>query len=133
MLLQPLHTWYFSATAYGSGSYFAKFSWYSAQKLYAQPNKDGVQFVFQTRVLTGDYCKGQHEHKVAPFKDKTKTQQYDSVVNDMKNPYIYVVFSDDAAYPDYIVKFVKWKLFNLIANHEISLTADSRFYFYAII
>ena len=98
---------YFAATVYGCGSYFAKYSWYSAYPIYARPNSEGYQFVMQTRVLTGDYCKGEREYIAAP--PKNATQRYDSVVNQMRDPYVFVVFDDAAAYPDYILKFVALK------------------------
>ena len=60
-------------------------------------------FIIQTRVVTGEYIKGDNSMKAAPYKNPAL--QYDSVVNDENNPSIYVVFHDAAAYPEYIIKF----------------------------
>jgi len=44
--------------------------------------------------------------KAAPYKNNSTTEQYDSVVEDIQNPTIFVVFHDAAAYPEYIIKFI---------------------------
>ena len=43
--------------------------------------------------------------KAAPYKTNAQTQQYDSVVDNVNNPSMYVVFNDASAYPEYIIKF----------------------------
>ena len=92
----------FTAVVFGYGSYFARESAYSCQ--YATPNIKGEKFIIQARVITGEYIKGTRSMESAPFKGDT-AQQYDSVVNDIRRPTIYVVFHDAAAYPEYIIKF----------------------------
>ena len=59
--------------------------------------------MMQTRVVTGDWTKGDHKMKAAP--PKNASENYDSVVDDVANPTIYVAFHDVAAYPDYIIKY----------------------------
>jgi len=84
----------FLGTVYGSGSYFAKDFAYS----YRYGKK-----IFQCRVLTGRFCQGSAEMKVAPWLDKGQGVLYDSVVNSVVNPEIFVVFSDNHAYPEYLI------------------------------
>ena len=38
---------------------------------------------------------------------KADGQQYDSLVDNISNPSIFVVFPDAAAYPEYIIKFTQ--------------------------
>lgn len=59
--------------------------------------------MFQVRVVVGDYALGKEDMKDAPFKDDGV--QYDSVVDDMENLQMFVVFKDVAACPEYLIKF----------------------------
>ena len=43
--------------------------------------------------------------KSAPYKSGDSTTQYDSVVDDVDNPNIFVIFRDTVAYPEYIIQF----------------------------
>ena len=67
--------------------------------------------MFQGTVVTGEYCKGNEEMVAAPWKTDESgeyiqpMQQYDSVVDNVNNPAMYVVFDDYAAYPEYLIKF----------------------------
>ena len=68
------------------------------------------QFMFYVRVLTGDYT-GANGHKgliAPPPKDPSKSTAilYDSVVDDMKAPTMYVVFDNDQSYPDYLITYI---------------------------
>ncbi|XP_067933230.1 protein mono-ADP-ribosyltransferase PARP14-like [Watersipora subatra] len=94
-----------NATVLGCGSYFAKNTSYSAQNTYSRPNAQGHKYIIQTRVITGEYCKGSKRMRAAPYKPNKPTEQYDSVVDNPNNPFIFVVFHDASAYPDYIIKF----------------------------
>lgn len=87
---------------YGVGSYFARDSSYSYR--YAQPNPSGDRYMMQTKVITGEWAQGSQGIKAAPYKSN-QIHQYDSVVDNMQGPSIYVVFHDVAAYPEYIIKF----------------------------
>jgi len=62
--------------------------------------------MFLARVLTGDYCKGNSSLKAPPVKDEHDNRLYDSVVDDVSNPNIFVVFKDSSVYPSYLVTFV---------------------------
>ena len=59
--------------------------------------------MFACRVSVGVYCRGVRD---APVPDPRKGYLlYDSTVNDMANPSIFVVYHDAQAYPEYLVKF----------------------------
>ncbi|GLD53861.1 poly [ADP-ribose] [Lates japonicus] len=95
-----------NATAYGHGTYFAVNASYSANPTYSRPAADGSQLMFVARVLTGLYTQGQSGMKVPPpLNDQQPHDRYDSVVDKLDNPGMYVVFHDNQAYPDYLITF----------------------------
>ncbi|CAI5669249.1 unnamed protein product [Oreochromis niloticus] len=95
-----------NATSYGRGTYFAVKASYSAKPTYSKPAADGSQLMFVARVLTGVYTQGQSDMKVPPPRNPQQPHdRYDSVVNRMYNPSMYVVFHDNQAYPDYLITF----------------------------
>lgn len=105
MLLNP-YLLLFSATAYGHGTYFAVNASYSAHPTYSKPAADGSQLMFVARVLTGVFTLGQSNMRVPPSRsDLGSHERYDSVVDKMDNPNMYVVFHDNQAYPDYLITF----------------------------
>lgn len=94
------------ATAYGEGTYFAVDASYSSQPTYSRPAADGSQLMFVARVLTGVYTLGQKGMKVPPpLDDKDPHIRYDSVVDKMDRPNMFVVFHDDQAYLDHLITF----------------------------
>lgn len=93
------------ATCFGKGTYFAVHASYSAQDIYSKPNQNGEKHMYLCRVLTGDYTLGQKDMVAPPPKAANSVELYDSVVNDKNNPHIFVVFHDNLAYPEYMIKF----------------------------
>ncbi|XP_030609406.1 protein mono-ADP-ribosyltransferase PARP14-like [Archocentrus centrarchus] len=95
-----------NATSYGIGTYFAVKASYSANPTYSRPAADGSQLMFVARVVTGIYTQGQSDMKVPPPRNSLQPHdRYDSVVNRMDNPKMYIVFHDSQAYPDYLITF----------------------------
>ncbi|XP_023202322.1 uncharacterized protein LOC111611013 isoform X2 [Xiphophorus maculatus] len=95
-----------NATLYGEGTYFAVDASYSTNPTYSKPAADGSQLMFVARVLTGVYTLGQSGMKVPPpLDDQEPHIRYDSVVDKMDRPNMFVVFHDDQAYPDYLITF----------------------------
>ena len=91
----------------GRGSYFAVTTEYSSHDFFSRPNSAGERYMIQVRVITGEYCQGNRDLKSAPYKPGSKTDQYDSVVDNVSKPAQYCVFHDDSAYPEYIIKYKK--------------------------
>ena len=57
-------------------------------------------------VLTGEYTKGNGSMLVPPAKSSNNPNVlYDSVVDNVANPSIFVVFYDAQAYPEYLITF----------------------------
>ncbi|XP_070570277.1 protein mono-ADP-ribosyltransferase PARP14-like [Ptychodera flava] len=94
-----------NATCYGKGMYFAIEASYSARG-YATPDDDGNMHMYVAKVLTGEYAKGHSKMVLPPSKDPNDPiKRYDSVVNDLDNPEMFVVFHDAKAYPEYLITF----------------------------
>ncbi|XP_078132752.1 protein mono-ADP-ribosyltransferase PARP14-like [Sander vitreus] len=95
-----------NATAYGHGTYFAVNASYSAIPTYSKPAADGSALMFVALVLTGIYTLGQSNMRVPPPRsDQQPHDRFDSVVDKIDNPNMYVVFHDNQAYPDYLITF----------------------------
>ena len=96
----------FSDTLYGKGVYFAKEAEYSARSQYSPPGPTGLRHMYVARVLVGDYTVGKKDIIVPPSKTRNDpTDTYDSVVDQMPNPEIFVVFHDPQCYPEYLITF----------------------------
>ena len=94
-----------NATVYGKGAYFAFNSEYSARDSYSRPNAAGEQFMFLARVMVGEYCKGKVD---TPALDVYKGNTlYDTTVDNVQDPKIFVTYRDGQAYPQYLIKYAK--------------------------
>ncbi|XP_071793819.1 uncharacterized protein [Asterias amurensis] len=94
-----------NATAYGNGTYFGVAASYSASPQYAKPDANGTKHIFVTNVLVGDFIRGSHGMMTPPPKPQNPAEMFDSVVDNMNSPGIYVIFHDAQAYPEYLIKF----------------------------
>jgi len=98
-----------NATRYGKGAYFARDASYSSQTRYSQPNADGYQHVFLCRVVVGEYCLGVQDALAPPVRGKARDGPvlFDSTVDKLLDPSIFVTYHDSQAYPDYLIRFVR--------------------------
>ena len=95
-----------SATAYGRGVYFARDACYSARDAYTPRDANDHKYMYYARVLTGQYTKGSQNLLVPPPKDPSNPSVlHESVVDDMQDPRIFVVFQDAHVYPEYLITF----------------------------
>ncbi|XP_052770988.1 protein mono-ADP-ribosyltransferase PARP14-like [Mya arenaria] len=95
-----------NATAYGDGVYFAVQASYSCSNTYSRPGTQGFKRVYYCAVLTGVFDLGKGGMRVPPPNPKGgKNALFDSVVNNVANPGMYIIFNDTQAYPLYIVTF----------------------------
>ncbi|XP_060758871.1 protein mono-ADP-ribosyltransferase PARP12-like isoform X2 [Neoarius graeffei] len=88
-------------TAYGKGSYFARDAKYS----HSYTGDSTTRCMFVCRVLVGDYIVGHSSYTRPPSKDGGDTIFYDSCVNDVHDPSIFVVFEKHQIYPEYLIKY----------------------------
>ncbi|XP_062305648.1 protein mono-ADP-ribosyltransferase PARP14-like [Osmerus eperlanus] len=95
-----------NATSFGKGTYFAVKASYSANPTYSRADQDGNQLMFVARVLTGQYTLGDKDMIIPPPRSpQLPNDHYDSLVNNVQKPTMFVVFHDDQAYPEYLITF----------------------------
>ena len=96
----------FPAKKYGSGVYFARDAIYSSQEIFSPPDAQGLRYMYYARVLVGDYTTGHKDMKVRPPKNSADPNEtYDSVVNNVAKPTVYVLFQDYEYYTEYLITF----------------------------
>ncbi|KAF7240649.1 Protein mono-ADP-ribosyltransferase PARP12 [Varanus komodoensis] len=89
-------------TAYGKGSYFARDASYSDN--YSRSNSS-LKTMFLAKVLVGEFTNGVSAFLRPPAKDSLSTTFYNSCVNDIRNPSIFVIFEKHQIYPEYLIKY----------------------------
>ncbi|KFP01744.1 Poly [ADP-ribose] polymerase 12, partial [Calypte anna] len=87
-------------TVYGRGSYFARDASYSDH--YCKKESNG-KIMFLARVLVGDFTLGKSSYVRPPFKDQHNF--YDSCVDNLSNPSIFVIFDKQQIYPEYLIEY----------------------------
>ncbi|XP_053574905.1 protein mono-ADP-ribosyltransferase PARP12 [Bombina bombina] len=92
-------------TSYGKGSYFAKDASYSHSYTLTTFSKSRVMFM--ARVLVGDFTTGSYSYLRPPAKNQlTSSCFYDSCVDSITNPSIFVIFEKHQIYPEYLIKYL---------------------------
>ncbi|XP_029939921.1 protein mono-ADP-ribosyltransferase PARP15-like [Salarias fasciatus] len=83
-----------------------RFCGQNAQPQYSKPAEDSSQVMFVARVLTGICTQGDSSMNVPPPRDSRRPHdRFDSVVDQMDKPQMYIVFHDNQSYPDYLITF----------------------------
>ncbi|CAB3995123.1 poly [ADP-ribose] polymerase 14-like [Paramuricea clavata] len=95
------------ATSYGKGVYFARDASYSCKLKYSPPDWRGLRYMYYAKVLVGDYTQGNSSMIARPsIKDTAYPDEtYDSVVDNISHPNIYVLFQDYEYYTEYLITF----------------------------
>jgi poly [ADP-ribose] polymerase 10/14/15 len=94
-----------NATMYGKGVYFARDSSYSSSKIYSAPDGKGIQRMFLCRVTVGAYCQGRKDGLSPDV--KSGHILYDTTVDNMRDPSIFVTYHDGQGYPEYLIHFTQ--------------------------
>lgn len=84
------------------GSYFARDASYSHR--YSKSSSGQSKIMFVALVLVGDYTRGNSSYVRPPAKQGSKTL-YDSCVDSVSNPSIYVIFEKQQIYPEYLIEY----------------------------
>ncbi|XP_064198527.1 protein mono-ADP-ribosyltransferase PARP11-like isoform X2 [Anguilla rostrata] len=82
----------------GKGIYFAKYASISSAYCHVPVNSDGIlpsRTMILARVLVGEYTQGHSGMHQTPPKDTTMTSFYDSCVDYVSNPNVFVVFDSN--------------------------------------
>ena len=74
---------------------------------YSKPNARGERFMFLCRVLVGDYCLGKQDAVTPDPRPGSAVDLYDSTVDNVQDPKIFVTYHDPQVYPEYLIEFVK--------------------------
>ncbi|KAL3862314.1 hypothetical protein ACJMK2_008292 [Sinanodonta woodiana] len=92
-----------TGTRHGKGSYFAK----TAKFADRYTERGSLCIVFLVRVMAGDYTLGDKTYTRPPLKDPKDpcSDLYDSCVDNVKNPEIFVIFDNYQVYPEYVIKY----------------------------
>uniref|UniRef100_A0A674A5L2 Poly [ADP-ribose] polymerase n=1 Tax=Salmo trutta TaxID=8032 RepID=A0A674A5L2_SALTR len=89
------------------GVYFAVNASYSANPRYTPPDASGHRRMYVARVLTGRYTLGDPTMRFTPRRSPTDSaDRYDSLVDNLQRPSMFVIFHDDQAYPEYLITFI---------------------------
>ncbi|CAB4023202.1 poly [ADP-ribose] polymerase 14-like [Paramuricea clavata] len=98
-----------NAVKFGKGVYFAKHAWYSAGNTFSVPDEEGLQYMYIARVLVGEYTEGKEGLVVPPpIDENNRAVCYDSVVDNVTKPQVFVIFYDYQSYPEYLVTFTNY-------------------------
>ncbi|XP_053506446.1 uncharacterized protein LOC128623421 isoform X2 [Ictalurus furcatus] len=89
--------------AFGKGSYFTR----DAKSSHRSTDESGTQCMFLCRVFIGEYTNGHPSYIHPPLKDGENDVFYDSCVNDINIPSIFVVFEKNQVYPEYLIQYEK--------------------------
>merc|ERR1711972_198014 len=99
---QPLVSGSARGVLWGSGTYFARDAQYAVCGGFCRPAADGSRQVLMCLLMTGVFCLGDPNHRgVLPF--RKKPYRFNSSVDSLSNPEIFVVQHPGAAYPAYVI------------------------------
>ncbi|XP_030043391.1 protein mono-ADP-ribosyltransferase TIPARP [Microcaecilia unicolor] len=86
---------------YGQGSYFARNASYSHN--YTSCGEGGHRYMLLAKVLVGKSAPGDHSYRRPPVLDSLKGTLYDSCVDSLSWPEIFVVFDSCQCYPSFLI------------------------------
>lgn len=88
--------------SYFLGSYFARDASYSDRYARAKGSLNKIMFV--ALILVGEYTRGSSSYVRPPTKGNSRTF-YDSCVDCVSDPSIYVIFEKQQIYPEYVIDY----------------------------
>jgi len=101
---QPLTCGTRLGTLWGSGTYFARDPKYVVDSNFCSAGKDGHKRMLMCLCMTGMSCMASPEqHGVLPFRQKP--HRYNSSVDSLSSPEIFVLQHPSSAYPAYVITF----------------------------
>ena len=119
------------ATLYGKGAYFARDASYS----HNYTASAGKRYMFLADVLVGEYTNGDGNMQRPPKKPGQSSNRqhelYDSTVDNVYNPSIFVIYAMEKCYPSYLILYkekgaqVNWKTYQEGYSHGGGSYMDS--------
>jgi len=102
---QPLASGTRLGSLWGSGTYFARDARYVVEGNFCPPAADGSRQMLLCLLMTGMPCLGDPQHHgVLPFRQKP--HRYNSAVDSLSSPEIFVTMHPGAAYPAYLITYM---------------------------
>ncbi|KAM8865798.1 protein mono-ADP-ribosyltransferase PARP15-like isoform 1-T1 [Synchiropus picturatus] len=89
---------------YGKGSYFSVNPNYARE--FCGPDENGVKRMYIVRVLVGAFTLGRADIIAPPPTNHEAGDLFDSVVDTLERPTMYITFNDIQAYPEYLISFM---------------------------
>ena len=85
--------------------YFARDASYSHN--YSAPDANSQRYMYYAQVLTGEYTVGDSSMRAPPPKNPQVDDNvlFDSTVNNVSTPTIFVVYLDSQCYPAYLITY----------------------------
>lgn len=77
-------------------------NYFSTVASYSEKYARGSRAMFLTRVLCGLYTVGNSDDTHPPY---ANGRMYDSCVDNLENPLMYMVYANDQCYPEYVIHF----------------------------
>ncbi|XP_076083742.1 uncharacterized protein LOC143054613 [Mytilus galloprovincialis] len=108
-----------NATMYGQGSYFAVHAEYSHSYTKANTSSDN-RIMFRSKVLVGQYTKGNPSLRRPPEIPGQFHKLYDSCVDDVQSPQIFVVFDRNQCYPEYLIMYKDRETISQTSGHSMT-------------
>ncbi|XP_059508397.1 protein mono-ADP-ribosyltransferase PARP12-like [Stegostoma tigrinum] len=93
-----------SGTLFGKGTYFAVKASNANFDLHSDSTAN-FKIMFLARVLVGKFTKGHPSYDRPPSQDVTSFKPYDSCVDCVDNPSLFVIFEKYHIYPEYVIQF----------------------------
>ena len=92
-------------TSFGQGTHFAVDSSLANQS--CSDDSELCRFIFLADVLVGSYVKGEPSLPGPPQKCPTDPNSdfYDSCVDDVDNPTVFILFDTDQCYPSFLIRY----------------------------
>jgi len=101
---QPLASGTKGASLWGSGTYFARDAKYVCDGNFSHPQADGSRRILLCLATVGMSCLGSPNHRgVLPMRQEP--YRYDSSVDSLSSPEIFILQHSGAAYPAYVITF----------------------------
>jgi len=89
--------------AWGPGTYFARDANYCFHH-FCKPQQDGTKKLLLCLLASGMPCLGNSENTIGALPVRQGQQEYNSAVDSMSNPEIYIM-PESSAYPAYVITF----------------------------
>jgi len=104
---QPLASGVRMGSLWGAGTYFARDAKYVVNSNFCQPGPDGLKQMIVALVTTGIPCLGAPEQKgILPYRNGKAPYKYNSSVDSLSSPEIFITQQPSAAYPAYVITFL---------------------------